>query len=77
MLFKTKVGALEPRFSTNEQQDSHEFLTLLMDWLHEDLKEVRKNCYGIIFCEVQLIFGKILKFSKSQKFTSMEAISLC
>uniref|UniRef100_A0A1B6J488 Ubiquitin carboxyl-terminal hydrolase n=1 Tax=Homalodisca liturata TaxID=320908 RepID=A0A1B6J488_9HEMI len=36
---KGKVGALRQSFSTSEQQDSHEFLTLLIDWLHEDLNE--------------------------------------
>lgn len=30
------VGKLRKQFATNEQQDSHEFFTMLMDWLQED-----------------------------------------
>ncbi|XP_058447196.1 ubiquitin carboxyl-terminal hydrolase 8 [Malaya genurostris] len=34
------VGQYERQFSGVEQQDSHEFLTILMDWLHSDLQTV-------------------------------------
>nr|CAD7598003.1 unnamed protein product [Timema genevievae] len=36
---KAVVGRLKSSFQGVEQQDSHEFLTLLMDWLHEDLNK--------------------------------------
>uniref|UniRef100_A0A182S4L6 Ubiquitin carboxyl-terminal hydrolase n=1 Tax=Anopheles funestus TaxID=62324 RepID=A0A182S4L6_ANOFN len=32
------VGQYERQFGGIEQQDSHEFLTILMDWLHSDLQ---------------------------------------
>lgn len=34
------VGMFKPEYATYEQQDSHEFLTFLMDWLHNDLNKV-------------------------------------
>ena len=34
---KCKAGELDQRFSGREQQDSHEFLVSLLDWLHKDL----------------------------------------
>ncbi|KAG8229017.1 hypothetical protein J437_LFUL007571 [Ladona fulva] len=34
---KGVVGMHKEAFAGYEQQDSHEFLTILMDWLHEDL----------------------------------------
>ena len=36
---KRYVGELSPRFMGYNQQDSHEFLNVLLDALHEDLKE--------------------------------------
>ncbi len=38
--FKNAVGRHKSSFSGYEQQDSHEFLTILVDWLHEELNEV-------------------------------------
>lgn len=38
---KAIVGQYERSFRGFEQQDSHEFLTILMDWLHSDLQAVR------------------------------------
>ncbi|KAK6635733.1 hypothetical protein RUM44_000987 [Polyplax serrata] len=38
--FKSTVGAFKTEYATYEQQDSHEFLTFLMDWLHNDLNKV-------------------------------------
>ncbi|PNF28268.1 hypothetical protein B7P43_G06644 [Cryptotermes secundus] len=41
---KNVVGQHRKQFQGCEQQDSHEFLTILMDWLHEDLnKRSRKS----------------------------------
>ncbi|XP_065092705.1 ubiquitin carboxyl-terminal hydrolase 8 isoform X2 [Ochlerotatus camptorhynchus] len=37
---KYVVGQYERQFGGIEQQDSHEFLTILMDWLHSDLQTV-------------------------------------
>jgi ubiquitin carboxyl-terminal hydrolase 8 len=36
---KNVVGRHRKQFQGCEQQDSHEFLTILMDWLHEDLNK--------------------------------------
>ncbi|XP_043250566.1 ubiquitin carboxyl-terminal hydrolase 8-like [Colletes gigas] len=38
---KIAVGQYKLQFESYEQQDSHEFLTFLLDWMHNDL---RKNC---------------------------------
>ncbi|XP_071871769.1 ubiquitin carboxyl-terminal hydrolase 8 isoform X1 [Bombus fervidus] len=38
---KIAVGQYKLQFESYEQQDSHEFLTFLLDWMHNDLK---KNC---------------------------------
>lgn len=37
---KNAVGRYKSSFRGYEQQDSHEFLTILVDWLHEELNEV-------------------------------------
>jgi len=37
--FKAAVGRYKSSFRGYEQQDSHEFLTILVDWLHEELNE--------------------------------------
>lgn len=37
---KAIVGHYERSFKGYEQQDSHEFLTILMDWLHSDLQAI-------------------------------------
>ncbi|XP_057371532.1 ubiquitin carboxyl-terminal hydrolase 8-like [Daphnia carinata] len=51
---KNAVGRFKSSFRGYEQQDSHEFLTILVDWLHEELNEIRvkrplkeQNNYGI------------------------------
>lgn len=36
--FRREVGKHQRAFRGAEQQDSHEFLTILMDWLHDDLQ---------------------------------------
>lgn len=38
---KNAVGRYKSSFRGFEQQDSHEFLTILVDWLHEELNEIR------------------------------------
>ena len=38
--FKNSIGLIDDRFADNNQQDSHEFLTFLIDSLHEDLNKV-------------------------------------
>ncbi|VDM00762.1 unnamed protein product [Schistocephalus solidus] len=40
---KKGFGRLYPMFATSEQQDSHEFLMLLLDSLHEDLNRAKSN----------------------------------
>lgn len=40
IMFQYTVGYYKPEYATYEQQDSHEFLTFLMDWLHNDLNMV-------------------------------------
>jgi hypothetical protein len=40
--FKSVVGDLHPSFAGNEQQDSQEFLSFLLDQLHEDLNIARR-----------------------------------
>lgn len=41
---KNAVGRYRASFRGFEQQDSHEFLTILVDWLHEELNEVKIVC---------------------------------
>ena len=36
LALKSKVGEFHHQFSGSEQNDSHEFLTYLLAWLHED-----------------------------------------
>ncbi|XP_063231097.1 ubiquitin carboxyl-terminal hydrolase 8 isoform X2 [Bacillus rossius redtenbacheri] len=36
---KAVVGQLKSSFKGTEQQDSHEFFTLIMDWLHQELNK--------------------------------------
>uniref|UniRef100_A0A1Q3F6S7 Ubiquitin carboxyl-terminal hydrolase n=1 Tax=Culex tarsalis TaxID=7177 RepID=A0A1Q3F6S7_CULTA len=40
------VGQYERQFGGIEQQDSHEFLTILMDWLHSDIQTVPIQPYS-------------------------------
>ncbi|XP_014467880.1 PREDICTED: ubiquitin carboxyl-terminal hydrolase 8-like [Dinoponera quadriceps] len=39
---KVAVGQYKLQFESYEQQDSHEFLTFLLDWMHNDLKKESK-----------------------------------
>ncbi|XP_053671605.1 ubiquitin carboxyl-terminal hydrolase 8 [Anopheles nili] len=45
------VGQYERQFGGIEQQDSHEFLTILMDWLHSDLQTRQMQVKRSRFCE--------------------------
>ena len=38
LALKSKIGEFHHQFSGSEQNDSHEFLTYLLAWLHEDLR---------------------------------------
>ena len=37
---KSIVGGFNPTFAGNDQQDSHEFLCNMLEWLHDDLNRV-------------------------------------
>ncbi|KAL6255320.1 hypothetical protein P5V15_013660 [Pogonomyrmex californicus] len=39
---KVAVGQYKLQFESYDQQDSHEFLTFLLDWMHSDLKKEAK-----------------------------------
>ncbi|VVC25104.1 Hypothetical protein CINCED_3A014822 [Cinara cedri] len=41
--FKETIGEFKDMFKHYDQQDSHEFLTILLDWLHDDLNEPVDN----------------------------------
>ncbi|KAK4503258.1 hypothetical protein PRZ48_006686 [Zasmidium cellare] len=43
--FKKTLGSLQPLFSGYGQQDSQEFLSFLVDALHEDLNRIQKKPY--------------------------------
>ena len=43
--FKKAMGLCNERFGGRSQQDTHEFVTFLIDSLHEDLNRVRKKVY--------------------------------
>lgn len=43
------IGQYEKMFSGYEQQDAHEFLTILMDLLHSELQITRKEVNKLIF----------------------------
>merc|ERR1719317_406483 len=41
--FKKVIGKVAPRFDGYQQQDSQEFLTFLLDGLHEDLNRIKRK----------------------------------
>ncbi|KAJ8683799.1 hypothetical protein QAD02_019591 [Eretmocerus hayati] len=43
---KVVVGQYKLQFGSCEQQDSHEFLMFLLDWMHNDLKQKRKISFN-------------------------------
>lgn len=44
--FKKTIGSMQPMFSGYGQQDSQEFLSFLVDALHEDLNRIQKKPYN-------------------------------
>ena len=62
------MGKYKSSFSGYEQQDSHEFLTILVDWLHEELNEV--SIFSFIcesissdanYCVLKMLFQQRIK----------------
>lgn len=51
-------------FRGYEQQDSHEFLTILIDSLHEDLKEVRGSTILMLYAPILFSAGFSFVFDK-------------
>jgi ubiquitin carboxyl-terminal hydrolase 4/11/15 len=45
LIFKNQTKRYKPQFAGNEQQDSQEFLTVMLDSLHEDLNRVVHKPY--------------------------------
>jgi ubiquitin C-terminal hydrolase len=54
---KETIGCLAPRFATCDQQDAQEFLTFLLDALHDEFKEKNKPDTNTII--KQLFFGQM------------------
>uniref|UniRef100_A0A8D8Y6N5 Ubiquitin carboxyl-terminal hydrolase n=1 Tax=Cacopsylla melanoneura TaxID=428564 RepID=A0A8D8Y6N5_9HEMI len=65
--FKEEVGKMKRTFRGYEQQDSHEFLTILIDSLHEDLKEPehKNSLTGALVESGEKSWGEFLKKNKS------------
>ncbi|CAM2716861.1 unnamed protein product [Rotaria socialis] len=56
--FKETIGRLEPRFATFDQQDAQEFLTFLLNSIHQEIKQKSNHAQNTIitklfFCEIQ------------------------
>lgn len=63
--FKNTIGIIDERYSDNNQQDTHEFMTFLIDSLHEDLNKVinkpsieRKDSESIYYTSNELLDDK-------------------
>ncbi|CAF3887626.1 unnamed protein product [Rotaria magnacalcarata] len=56
---KQHVSELSPRFAGYSQQDSHEFLNVLLDTLHEDLKQDSENTENETSLISQIFHGQI------------------
>ena len=46
--FKSRVGRYKSEFAGRDQQDSHEFLLSLLEWLHDDVNKVTITIITII-----------------------------
>ena len=53
------VGKYKAPFRRSDQQDSHEFLTILVDWLHEEMNEVYFPPNSIIYY-IMLVLHSIM-----------------
>lgn len=43
------VGEQKPEFGLSGQEDAHEFLTLMIDWLHSELQTIKVvSCSKVI-----------------------------
>lgn len=82
---KEKIGSICSRFQNFDQQDSREFLTYLLDGLHEELKFVTENStnFDEILIkspeafQVSLLFFIFIKdsyFFASEKFKSLNLL---
>jgi ubiquitin C-terminal hydrolase len=56
---KRYVSELSPRFAGYNQQDSHEFLNVLLDALHEDLKRDSETVENEISLISEMFYGQI------------------
>ncbi|CAF1260025.1 unnamed protein product [Rotaria sp. Silwood1] len=54
---KKTIGRLEPRFATWDQQDAQEFMTLLLDTIHQEIKQKQNHVRNTIITE--LFFSQI------------------
>lgn len=52
-------------FRNTEQQDSHEFLTILIDWLHSDLKTLNGPDYAPQTGESDMMWSEFTKYNQS------------
>ena len=43
---KSRVGRAKSEFAGRDQQDSHEFLLSLLEWLHDDTNKVRRETFS-------------------------------
>ncbi|CAF1364352.1 unnamed protein product [Rotaria sordida] len=49
---KETIGRLEPRFATSDQQDAQEFMTLLLDTIHQEIKQKNNHVRDTIITEL-------------------------
>ncbi|CAF3941255.1 unnamed protein product [Rotaria sp. Silwood1] len=49
---KETIGRLEPRFATSDQQDAQEFMTLLLDTMHQEINRKNNHVRNTIITEL-------------------------